>query len=200
MSLYSKIQTVKNELLEANTKKSGQNKFAGFSYYELADFLPTIVKLCLKNKLLTKVSFTNDLATLEIINVEEPFDREVYTSPMREIQMKGTNEIQSLGGVETYQRRYLYMAAFDIVESDMFDGKDGNSFKVKNEVKAPTDFMDGQPINESQKQNIRMAIKDGLTTEDGIKEQFKKEIDNLTWQEAYKIEKVIDSRRKEIKK
>ena len=44
---------------------------------------------------------------------------------MKDITIKGANEIQALGGVETYQRRYLYMMAFDIIESDMFDATAG---------------------------------------------------------------------------
>lgn len=38
------------------------------------------------------------------------------------------------GGVETYQRRYLYMAAFDIIESDWFDAKSGKDDLIKKEI------------------------------------------------------------------
>ena len=41
MSIYKKIQTVKQKILEANLKKTGENTYAGFKYYELADFTPT---------------------------------------------------------------------------------------------------------------------------------------------------------------
>ena len=40
---------------------------------------------------------------------------------MEELELKGCNKIQALGGSETYSRRYLYMSAFDIIENDMFD-------------------------------------------------------------------------------
>lgn len=40
---------------------------------------------------------------------------------MRTLDLKGANAVQTLGGVETYLRRYLYMAMLDIVESDHFD-------------------------------------------------------------------------------
>ena len=46
MSIYKKIQIVKEKILTANLKKTGENKYAGFKYYELADFTPTIIKLC----------------------------------------------------------------------------------------------------------------------------------------------------------
>ena len=45
---------------------------------------------------------------------------------MEELELKGCNKIQALGGTETYQRRYLYMAAFDIIENDLFDKTSGD--------------------------------------------------------------------------
>lgn len=45
---------------------------------------------------------------------------------MEELELKGCNKIQALGGTETYQRRYLYMAAFDIIEADLFDKTSGS--------------------------------------------------------------------------
>lgn len=126
MNLYEKIQAVKLELLNSNIKKSGENKFSGFKYFELADFLPTIIKLCDKYKLFTAVSFNNELATLTIVNMEETADKFEYTSPMKDLELKGCNSVQALGGTETYNRRYLYLAAFDIVEADMFDANAGS--------------------------------------------------------------------------
>lgn len=123
MNIYEKIQLVKKELLEANLKKSGENKFAGFKYYELSDFLPTIINLCNEHKLFTRISFDYNDATLEVRNIENPEEVIYYTSPMEELELKGCNKVQALGGTETYNRRYLYMACFDIIENDMFDSE-----------------------------------------------------------------------------
>lgn len=120
-NIYEKIQAVKVGLLEANLKKTGKNAYAGYDYYELADILPSIVKLCGEQKLFTKVTFNEDVAILQIINTEKPEETVVYDSPMRSLELKGCNALQTLGGVQTYQRRYLYQAAFDITENDMFD-------------------------------------------------------------------------------
>lgn len=122
MNVFEKVQKIKELILKANLKKSGKNTFAGYSYYELSDILPFIIKVCNELKLFTKVDFTEEFATLEIINIEEPSEKIEYKSPMKELNLKGANAIQALGGVETYQRRYLYMCAFDITENDMFDG------------------------------------------------------------------------------
>ena len=120
-NVYIKIQKVKEKLLKENIKKSGHNKFAGYTYYELADFIPYIIKFCNELNLFTAISFNNELASLTIINGDKPEENVIYTSPMRNLELKGCNEIQGLGGVETYSRRYLYMSAFDIIENDMFD-------------------------------------------------------------------------------
>jgi hypothetical protein len=40
---------------------------------------------------------------------------------MAEANLKGNHEIQNLGAVETYQRRYLWMTAMEIVEHDILD-------------------------------------------------------------------------------
>ena len=121
MNLYEKIQKIKLDFLESNIKKSGKNKFANYTYYELADITPVIIKLCNEYKVFTKFTYTKELATLEIVNIEKPEEKEIYTSPIEELELKGCNKIQALGGTETYSRRYLYMSAFDIIENDMFD-------------------------------------------------------------------------------
>lgn len=131
MNIYEKIQIAKNQVLEKNLKKSGQNKFSGFSYYELSDILPSIVQVCKDLKLFTGIYFDEETAKLEIVNAENPEEKITYTSPMRDLELKGCNKIQALGGVETYSRRYLYMAAFDIVENDMFDAIAGKVEKPK---------------------------------------------------------------------
>ena len=140
MSIYKKIQIVKEKILTANLKKTGDNKYAGFKYYELADFTPTIIKLCNEVGLFTKITFDNEIATLKIINSDKPEEIEEYTSPMRDLELKGCNKIQALGGVETYSRRYLYMSAFDIIENDMFDAESGKEkTPEKKEIKATPD-------------------------------------------------------------
>jgi hypothetical protein len=122
MSVYKKLQTVAVELQKTEIKKSGNNKFAGFKYFELGDFLPTVNELFLKNGLAGYCSFTSELATLTIVDTEKG-DKIEVTSPMVDIEMKGANAIQALGAVETYSRRYLYLAALGIVENDVVDSK-----------------------------------------------------------------------------
>ena len=131
LNLFQKLQKARVELQEMSLKKSGHNKFAGFSYYELADFLPAINIICNNIGLFTAISFETEYAILRIYDCED-MDRFIeFKSPMKEIQQKGCNDIQSLGSVETYSRRYLYLTAFEIVESDFSDAVSGNDDNKK---------------------------------------------------------------------
>ncbi len=121
MNIYEKLSAARLELQEKNIKKSGKNAFAGYNYYELQDFLPVINVIARELKFLPVVSFTAELATMKIIDVEEPTHVIEFTSPMGSAQLKGCHEVQNIGAVESYQRRYLYQTAFEIVEHDALD-------------------------------------------------------------------------------
>ena len=45
---------------------------------------------------------------------------------MGSINLKGAHEIQNLGAIQTYLRRYFYLTAFNIAENDEFDSMKGN--------------------------------------------------------------------------
>lgn len=107
---------------ETNVKKSGHNSFSKYDYFELGDIVPPKTKIFNELGLCDIITFSDDVATLTLVNIEDPTQQLVFTSPMRSLELKGANAVQLLGGVETYQRRYLYMAVLDIVEADQFDG------------------------------------------------------------------------------
>ncbi|MCL2775034.1 MAG: ERF family protein [Oscillospiraceae bacterium] len=150
-NIYTKLQTAKKLLSEKNIKKSGKNSYSGFEYFELSDFLPSIIEIFADIGLFSKITFTDEMATLKIVNAENPAEVEEYTSPMRTLELKGANLIQALGGIQTYQRRYLYMAALDITESDMFDANSGKKEpEIKPESKTAKEYM--QESRERDKQ------------------------------------------------
>ena len=132
-NIYIKLMDVRVKFSELNLKKSGENKFANFKYFELADFLPQATGLLEEAKLCPIVTFTNEYATLTLINGENPSEQIVFTSPMRDLQLKGSNELQALGGIETYQTRYLYIQLLNITENDSFDAVSGKN-ETKNNV------------------------------------------------------------------
>lgn len=131
MNLYEKLQSMRVELQQMNIKKTGKNKFAGYEYYELSDVLPAINELQAKYKTCSFTSFDSDTAKLTITNAEKPDEQIIFTSPMAGLNLKGAHEIQNLGGIQTYSRRYLYLNAFEITENDYFDCVQGKDQKQK---------------------------------------------------------------------
>lgn len=120
MSVHKKLMQARVKLQSTEMKKSGLNKFAGYSYFELGDFIPHIQTIFNEIGLCGVVSFDTTHATLCITDVDDGTCI-VITSPMAEANLKGAHPIQNLGAVESYQRRYLWMTAMEIVEHDIID-------------------------------------------------------------------------------
>ena len=150
MGVHKKLMEARIALQAAPLKKSGHNKFAGYQYFELGDFLPTINTIFHKLGLCSVISFDKDLATMCITDTDDG-SQIVLTSPMAEANLKGCHPIQNLGAVETYTRRYLYVSALEICEHDALD----SSPPVKEEKQAPVitptqGAMDNIPPEEVQ--------------------------------------------------
>ncbi len=123
-SVHKKLMQARIKLQATPLKKSGLNKFAGFQYFELGDFLPQIQQIFSEIGLCGVVSFDTQLATLTITDTEDGSNI-VLTSPMAEANLKGVHPIQNMGAVETYSRRYLWVTALEIVEHDALDATTG---------------------------------------------------------------------------
>jgi hypothetical protein len=119
-------------LQNAPLKKSGHNKFAGYSYFELGDFIPTINAIFNEVGLCGVVSYDSEIASLTITDTDDGTNI-IITSPMADANLKGCHPIQNLGAVETYTRRYLWVTAMEIVEHDALD----SSAPIKEEKKSP---------------------------------------------------------------
>ncbi|MGO0884831.1 ERF family protein [Clostridioides difficile] len=182
-NIYIKLMDVRVKFSKLNLKKSGENKFANFKYFELADFLPQATDLLEKVKLCPIVTFTNDYATLTLINGENPSEQIVFTSPMRDLQLKGSNELQALGGIETYQTRYLYIQLLNITENDSFDAVSG-----KNEAKSNSNSTQQNKIlTDKQLSRLYAIASNANVDKESLKEKvfkrFGKEIKDLTKKE-----------------
>jgi len=148
MGVHKKLMDARILLQQAPLKKSGHNKFAGYSYFELGDFLPTINQIFARVGLCGVVSFDKELATLTITDTEDNTEIKL-TSPMAEANLKGCHPIQNLGAVETYTRRYLWVSAMEIVEHDALDSS--APLKEDKVIISPTQgAMDNIPPEEVQ--------------------------------------------------
>jgi hypothetical protein len=123
MSALKKLMQARIDLQNTQLKKSGHNKFAGYYYFELGDFLPTVQDIFNRIGLAGVVSYANDLATLTITDLEDN-SSVLITSPMSNAQLKGCHDVQNLGAVQTYIRRYLWVTALEIVEHDALDSSE----------------------------------------------------------------------------
>ena len=179
-NIYSKMQKARCEFQEKPLKKSGHNKFAGYHYFELGDFLPTINSLLEKYNLCSNISFDNDMATLTIVNAENTDEKLVFTSPMSNANLKGCHDVQNLGAVQTYLRRYLWVNAFEIVESDGLDattGKDDKPSKTKANVNAAKimKLIETKYVNEiAVQQHVKSAY--GVDSYDKLSDKQAKEL------------------------
>lgn len=118
MSVFKQLQKARTMFLSAPIKKSGKNKFAGYEYFELSDFIPTVHKIFDEVGLCGVVRFTNEVASLTVYGDEGSIE---FTSPMVFAENAKGQAIQSLGSTHTYMRRYLWLMAMELVEHDSVD-------------------------------------------------------------------------------
>jgi hypothetical protein len=150
--VHKKLMAARIRLQGTKLQKSGLNKFAGYKYFELGDFLPEIQNIFNDLGLCGVVSYDVDYATLAITDTDDGTVI-VIASPMAGAELKGAHPIQNLGAVQTYQRRYLWMTAMEIVEHDAIDSSKAEEPKAipKEEPKvepkaAPKKYIKGDTL------------------------------------------------------
>ena len=142
MNIYKKLQTARLQLQDMELKKTGYNSFSKYWYFELGDFLPQTQKLFDELCLCGTVSFNAELASLTVTDIDKPESQILFTSPMGTASLKGMHDIQNIGAVETYQRRYLWVAVMEIVEHDAVDAGPGEDKQGKQERKSAAKKQD----------------------------------------------------------
>ena len=124
--VYAKLQKARVMLQSMPIKKSGFNSFAGFKYFELSDFLPSVNTIFAELGLCSVFCINDGEATLRIYDSE--FGGVIFfNSPIADTVSKVVIEggkspaIQALGSMHTYLRRYLMLNALEITEHDAVD-------------------------------------------------------------------------------
>ena len=142
-NLNESIINIRVKLQNAGLKKSGKNKSAGSEYFELSDFLPKLNELMLEENINDNFKIEDGIAKLILIKGTEvqeytiPFvlfdtpcfkrensDGEIY-------EVKSMQDIQYLGALNTYYKRYLYLNAFGITDGDVIDSMDNSQLENK---------------------------------------------------------------------
>lgn len=151
MSVHKKLMEARIRLQNTKLSKSGHNKFAGYTYFELGDFLPAIQEIFSDVGLCGTINFYPDIegskgsASLCITDTEDGTTID-FTCPMSQASLKGCHEVQNLGASMTYIRRYLWVNALEIVEHDALDATTGS--ERKGVIHKPTKNPDYQPEGE----------------------------------------------------
>lgn len=195
----TKLQLARVMLQKRDINKTGDNTFANFKFFQLEDFITDVNEIFAKLGLYSEFNITpqtiayeestsysedgkvlvttkkpiiKEMATLEITDVQKLSDVEMYEMEVAPV-MIGNNSKQNIyqaaGGRNTYYKRYLYMNALEIVESDESDATLGQPGVVYNQQPqmTPYDFMpqqQAQPIMQAQPLNQNAPIE----TEDSV--------------------------------
>ena len=156
MSVHRKLMQARIMLQGKQLTKSGHNKFAGYKYFELGDFLPVVQEIFYEIGLCGTVSFFIDAANLVITDTEDN-SQITLISPMSSASLKGCHDVQNLGAVQTYLRRYLWVTAMEIVEHDALDATTGTEEPVKKVAPAKPKEA---PKPEAPKELVKVEGKD----------------------------------------
>ncbi len=174
-NLNESIISIRVKLQNSKLKKSGKNKFAGFDYFELADFLPRLNELMLEENINDRFSIINNndgTMTASLLLIKEK-EQQVYTMPFvlfdtptnrREdrdtgeiYEVKSMQDIQYLGALNTYYKRYLYLNAFGITDGEVIDSMNNDETTTKKKT-----TTENKEIKASKKQIdlIQTLVKD----------------------------------------
>jgi hypothetical protein len=125
MGVYKKLAEARKMMRSRTLKKSGHNKFAGYNYFELGDILHPALEIFDQLGLIGIVSFTKEQAELCVVDIEGGGEI-IFTCPFGSAALKGCHEVQNMGACQTYNRRYLYTLALELLEHDALDSTTGS--------------------------------------------------------------------------
>ena len=158
LNVYQKLLAARAKFLESDVQKTGKNMHLSFKYFELDDIIPTATRIFSEVGLIPIVNFTSDVATMTVVNTDNSEEVISFVAPFNQIApivsnagKQATNEMQALGSSITYMRRYLYMIALDICESDSFDANVGKPVTVPQSAPTP-------PATPEQRQEVKQEL------------------------------------------
>lgn len=181
--VHRKIMQARIDLQGRNLNKSGNSKFAGYKYFELGDFIPIVQEIFASLGLCGIVSYGRDEAWLTITDTDDGSSTAIC-SPMSTAALKGCHEVQNLGAVQTYIRRYLWVTAMEIVEHDALDATTGQDKKesAKSEAVSEWDKLD----TETQQWMLNEAMAITILIKDGDIEGAYHHLESLNLDDSYK--------------
>ncbi len=175
LSIMERMLIIMNKI---RIEKNGKNTFSNYDYFKPEEINKRVNPLFLEYKIfphfttyikeyeiavtesLEKATITTqkefkEIAQLKLVDILNPKETIIYEMPLRDIEIKGANKMQNVGGVRTYAKRYLYMEALNISDNkldldsnDMTDkknakpsSKDSKLEAVINEIKLKVEVL-----------------------------------------------------------
>jgi len=180
LNVFARLAAAREEFMNSDIEKSGKNFHLKTQYWELKDIVPTAMTVMHKNGIIPIVSFDSTYGHMTVVNVDNPEDRIDFTLPLRELTgNQAINPVQSMGAVETYYRRYLYLACLEICEADEIEphlSKPETAEKIE-EKRTGDPAQPVKPAENAPKAVNREEIKQNLTAVEGAADAI--QIDQL---------------------
>ena len=170
MNVYRKLNEARKRFYDAGIKKTGINRYAEFKYFTLDDIIPIKQSIFRDLGLMDFISFTENSASLSIVNVDSPNEFIIFQSQLAPDESLIKNPIQKVGAIQTYVRRYLYLLALDIIESDGIEAlTDKPADIAKGEVEPPK--KNNRPATNEERAEAKAELinQDGNATDTQIK-------------------------------
>lgn len=171
MNVYGKLLEARKRFLEAGVKKTGVNRYAEYKYFTLDEIIPVKQTIFKDLGLADVISFGVDMANLTIFDVDNPDDMITFMSQLAPDESMIKNPIQKVGAIQTYVRRYLYMLALDIIESDGIEETTGKPVDEEGRPVKDDTKKSNRPVSVEERQETKDQLinKDGEVTATQIK-------------------------------
>lgn len=164
--VYKKLQKARMLLSKEILKKTGVNKFTGFDYFQLQDFLPELNIICYEVGICDVINIYEDkkIAIITIVDVDNPIHPVTFTLPLVSAEIS-KQQIQNVGGTTTYYRRYLYATAFNIVENDVVDDAKTSEELAKGDKKTKTKATKNVAKNNANRDELLKNLNKNIAPE-----------------------------------
>ena len=165
-NVYQKLIEARARFLSEGVDQSGKNMQLAFKYFELKDIVPPVTKIFRDLGLIALVKFTDTVASLTVVNCDNPEESIEFDAPFNQIQpivsnagKQVTNDMQALGSSITYMRRYLYLIAMDICVIDEIEPTITKETNNPSAVTAPAPVVEHKaPATPEQRQEVKAEL------------------------------------------
>lgn len=137
-NIYQKLTEARAEFAKGGFSKNGRNDFSGYNYFRLDEILVRATEINARIGICPVEYFTAENAILTLVNSEDKEDTVQFSVPMSTAKLKGCHEVQNLGAVISYLRRYLYQNAYAVCEAEMVDSGKYTPEEEPQKPKKPT--------------------------------------------------------------